>query len=189
MPNETTPPQQPDNDQDMQRFRPWLSRPERRVLALLGSAHGYHRQVPRVIPALFVASLAAWLLASPALFAALTPWTGAAALLAAGTYLARVVVATGRASLEAAHDGGILDQASVRRVRSAMFQALIMAAGTILLAIGFLLISLRVLDGEVPAQVPGLLWALCLGGFFLSLFVGELVMGLAETLERSRHRR
>ncbi len=170
----------------MAKFRPWLTRPERRILALFGSSHGWHRQAHRLIPILFLISAGVWVFAGRGLLTTLTPWVGAAALLGAGGYLARVVMATGRASLEAAYDRGTLDAAVIRRLRTALLQALTMVVGTILLGVGFLFVSLRVLAEPVPLEVPGLLWALCLGGFLLSLFIGELVMRLAETLESGR---
>lgn len=162
---------------------PGLGRREAALVRAFGSHRGWHRWLPRLIPALFLLSAGVWLFASAAWMALLTPWIGSLALAAAGTYLARVVIVTARVSLEEAHRRGTLDIRAGRRVRSALLQALSMAAGTLLLGLGFLLLSLRIVANGAPLAVTGLLWALCLGGFLLSLFVGELVMRLVDVLE------
>lgn len=165
------------------RGRPAIPEKEQAVLTAFGSRHGLHRLLPRLSPAFLLLTLGVWLLAPPAVIPAVTPWIGAAALVGAGVYLARVILVTGRVSLDQATRNGTLDSATVNRIRRGILQAMVMAAGTVALGVAFLVVSLRLLHDGAPATYAGLLWGLCLGGFLLSLFIGELVMRLTDTIE------
>lgn len=158
-----------------------LSRPEIWLLEQFGDHLGAHRKVPRLIPLLLVLSPVVWFIAPDRWGIVLTPWVGALALLLAGLYLGRVVIATGRACLEHAARDETLDAARLRELRTGLLGALSVIVCTLVLAVVFLLAAQRVLVTG-GAEVAALLWALCLGGLFLSLFVGELVMRLIDVI-------
>ncbi len=158
-----------------------LSRPEIWLLERYGDHLGAHRKVPRLIPLLLVLSPVVWFIAPDRWGVVLTPWVGALALLLAGLYLGRVVIATGRSCLEHAGGDEMLDAARLRELRTGLLGALSVIVCTLVLAVLFLLAAQRVLAGGA-ADVAALLWALCLGGLFLSLFVGELVMRLIDVI-------
>ncbi|MCK8515125.1 hypothetical protein M0534_02095 [Methylonatrum kenyense] len=158
-----------------------LSRAEIWLLQRFGDHLGAHRKVPRLIPLLLVLSPVVWFVAPERWGVVLTPWVGAIALLLAGLYLGRVVIATGRACLEHAARDETLDAARVRELRKGLLGALSVILCTLVLGVVFLLAAKRVLVGG-NAEVAALLWALCLGGLFLSLFVGELVMRLIDVI-------
>ncbi|MFV8835126.1 hypothetical protein [Aquisalimonas sp.] len=156
---------------------------ERALLQAFGSRTGIHRLLPRLSPLLLALTIGIWLLAPPNAIHTVTPWVGAAALIGAGVYLARIVLVTGRVTLDQAIRNAALTPATVIRIRRGVLQAMAMAGGTIALGVAFLVTSLHLLQGGAPASYAALLWGLCLGGFLLSLFIGELVMRLADTIE------
>ena len=159
---------------------PELGHTERWLLRHYGAAAGWHRRVHRLIPVLFAFSALVWLFAPAGWMAAMTPWVGALALAGAGVYLARVIVVTGRATLDLAAWRGTADRAAIRNLRRALLEALAMAAATVVLGLAFLVLGLRIAADVTDPRVFAALWALCLGGFFLSLFVGELFMRLVD---------
>ncbi len=158
-----------------------LSRPEIWLLERFGDHRGAHRQVPRLIPLLLILSPVVWFIAPDRWGVVLTPWVGSLALLLAGVYLGRVVIATGRACLEHAERRGGIDASAMKEMRTGLLGALSVVVCTLILALVFLLAAERVLTTGT-AEVAALLWALCLGGLFLSLFVGELVMRLIDVI-------
>ncbi|MFO7858000.1 MAG: hypothetical protein R6V11_03675 [Ectothiorhodospiraceae bacterium] len=161
---------------------PDLGRTERWLLRHYGAAAGWHRQVHRLIPVLFAFSALVWLFAPAGWMAAMTPWVGAVALAGAGVYLARVIIVTGRATLDLAAWQGTADRAAIRHLRRALLEALAMAAATVALGLAFLVLGLQIAADVADPRGFATLWALCLGGFFLSLFVGELFMRLVDEL-------
>ncbi|SEP11151.1 hypothetical protein [Aquisalimonas asiatica] len=167
---------------------PGIPAREQALLAAFGARAGIHRLLPRLSPILLALTIGVWLLAPPAAIHAVTPWVGAAALIGAGAYLARIVLVTGRVTLDQATRNGTLTPATVTRIRRGILQAMAMAGGTIALGIAFLVTSLHVLQDGAPAAYAALLWGLCLGGFLLSLYIGELVMRLADTVEAPQPR-
>ena len=161
---------------------PELGHTERWLLRHYGAVAGWHRQVHRLIPVLFAFSALVWLFAPAGWMAAMTPWVGAAALAGAGVYLARVIVVTGRATLDLAAWQVTANRAAIRHLRRALLEALAMAAATVALGLAFLVLGLQIAADVTDPRVFATLWALCLGGFFLSLFVGELFMRLVDEL-------
>ena len=160
--------------------RRWL----RHALERFGSRHGWHRTwPPRLLPWLLAFSAAVWVFAPGAWRVAMTPWVGSLALLAAGIYLARVVLAVGRTTGTVLEGRGAARGDAAARLERTVIQALIMAALTLLLGVAFLFVSRALLAPGAAVEYAGLLWALCLGGLLLSLFIGEVILMLVDAVD------
>jgi hypothetical protein len=137
----------------------------------------------RFLPLLALVSASLWLFAPIDLMRTLVPWAGAAALLCAALFLARVWLRVQRFyRLRSERLGGDRHPA-VRRLRRALRQMLTVLAGTLLLSVGFFLLSAAALHQTRSIDVPRLLWSLPIGGLVLSLFFGELVTRLVEAVD------
>lgn len=139
-------------------------------------------RVTRWLPLLMMATIALWTVAPDSWLRTLTPWVGAAALLCAGIYLARVVLRIGRFYWRhlAPHSA---ESPATLQLRRAVYQTVVVLVATLLLAAGFFVLSTQLLSDSDGALQSRLLWALTVGGMILSLFFGELVTRLIEAMD------
>jgi len=154
---------------------------EQRVLERYGRGSPRPIRFTRWLPVMLVLSISLWSLAPPAFMRQLTPWGGAAALACAGLYLGRVVLLIGHFSLRHAERFG----PALQSLRGALYGMVGVLLGTLAVSGGFFFMSASVLAQGTAGGEPGLLWGLTVGGLVLSLFFGELVTRLIESVDEA----